>query len=232
MCCRNNSLIPFIWARRVSDSKMLAPPRQQSYAPTAYSYMPSQLLSSNINLDEVWLLAPFGAKANLDTTQAVRLSGSATEQDLYDSLAEIYSIIVTLDGLEKAYIKDSISEAEYTEICSRLLKQYKSNLSDENVAREFVDLETFKREWRVRVVSTFHLKVQSFSLTHALRTKPWLRIPRSNAPVPPNDSVLASRPQLPTLPHILQQQLMHLVTHILSLPGPLVPRSFWLQRIS
>jgi len=56
---------------------------------------------------------------------------------------------VTLDGLEKAYIKDSITESEYTETCSRLLKQYKSNLSDESVSRAFVDLETFKREWDV-----------------------------------------------------------------------------------
>ena len=82
--------------------------------------------------------------------QEVKLSETAAERDLNDSLAEIYSIIITLDGLEKAYIKDSIPEAEYTELCSRLLKQYKSNLSDENVAREFVDLETFKRAWDVR----------------------------------------------------------------------------------
>ena len=81
--------------------------------------------------------------------QEVKLSERAAERDLNDSLAEIYSIIITLDGLEKAYIKDSIPEAEYTELCSRLLKQYKSNLSDENVTREFVDLETFKRAWDV-----------------------------------------------------------------------------------
>lgn len=86
----------------------------------------------------------------MNPTQEVKLSGTAAERDLHDSLAEIYSIIITLDGLEKAYIKDSIPEAEYTEICSRLLKQYKSNLNDENVAREFVDLETFKCEWDVR----------------------------------------------------------------------------------
>ncbi|KAK3168379.1 hypothetical protein OEA41_004826 [Lepraria neglecta] len=85
----------------------------------------------------------------MNPTQEVKLSGTAAERDLYDSLAEIYSIIITLDGLEKAYIKDSIPEAEYTEICSRLLKQYKSNLNDETVAREFVDLETFKCEWDI-----------------------------------------------------------------------------------
>lgn len=67
-----------------------------------------------------------------------------------DSLAEIYSIIVTLDAIEKAYLKDSIAEADYTETCSRLLKQYKSNLANEAVARAFGDLEQFKKEWDVR----------------------------------------------------------------------------------
>ena len=64
-------------------------------------------------------------------------------------MAEIYSIIITLDGLEKAYIKDSIPEVEYTELCSRLLNQYKSILRDDTVSREFEDLETFKKKWDV-----------------------------------------------------------------------------------
>lgn len=81
--------------------------------------------------------------------QEVKLSSTAAERDLYESLAEIYSIIVTLDGLEKAYIKDAITESEYTDNCARLLKQYKSSLSDENVNREFVDLETFRQKWGV-----------------------------------------------------------------------------------
>ena len=72
---------------------------------------------------------------------------------MYESLAEIYSIVVTLDGLEKAYIKDVVTEAEYTETCTRLLKQYKSSLGDEAVSREFVDLETFKRTWGVSIDS-------------------------------------------------------------------------------
>lgn len=67
-----------------------------------------------------------------------------------DSLAEIYSIIITLDALEKAYLKDSIAEADYTGTCSRLLKQYKSNLANETVARAFGDLDSFAKEWQVR----------------------------------------------------------------------------------
>ncbi|KAL4809289.1 VPS28 protein-domain-containing protein [Aspergillus unguis] len=101
-----------------------------AYAPIPYSYTPNTARSASINLDE-----------------EVKLASSSAERDLYESLAEIYSIIATLDGLEKAYIKDVVTEAEYTETCSRLLKQYKSSLGDDAVAREFVDLETFKRTW-------------------------------------------------------------------------------------
>jgi ESCRT-I complex subunit VPS28 len=54
-----------------------------------------------------------------------------------------------LDALEKGYLKDSISEADYTETCSRLLKQYKSNLANDTVARAFGDLDSFKREWDI-----------------------------------------------------------------------------------
>lgn len=110
--------------------------RPLSYAPTPYGYTPNLSASAKINLDE-----------------EVKLADSAAERDLVDSLAEIYSIIRTLDGLEKAYIKDALPETEYTEICSKLLKQYKSILNDESVAREFVDLDTFCRSWDVCTVS-------------------------------------------------------------------------------
>lgn len=81
--------------------------------------------------------------------QEVKLAETPAERELWDSLAEVYSIIVTLDGIEKAYLKDAIPEKDYTEQCSRLLKQYKSFLADETVARAFGDLESFQRKWDV-----------------------------------------------------------------------------------
>ena len=113
------------------------PSRPQSYAPTPYSYVPN---------------ASFGAKISLD--EEVKLAESASERDLIDSLAEVYSIIRTLDGLEKAYIRDAVTESEYTEMCSKLLKQYKSILNDDSVSREFSDLDTFSRRWNVRMYPT------------------------------------------------------------------------------
>ncbi|KAL1882287.1 Vacuolar protein-sorting-associated protein 28 [Diaporthe australafricana] len=83
--------------------------------------------------------------------QEVKLADTRAERDLQDSLAEIFSIIITLDELEKAFLKDAIPEAEYTEICERSLKQYKSILADEAVARAFVGLEEFKAEWELEV---------------------------------------------------------------------------------
>lgn len=80
----------------------------------------------------------------------MKLAETRVERDLQDSLAEIFSIIVTLDELEKAFLKDAIPESDYTDICDRSLKQYKSLLSDETVAKAFVGLEEFKAEWDVR----------------------------------------------------------------------------------
>ncbi|CBX97646.1 hypothetical protein IAQ61_001141 [Plenodomus lingam] len=106
------------------------PNRQLAYAPTPY--MPRSALSATINLDE-----------------EVKLSTTNAERDLNDSLAEIYSIIITLDAIEKAYLKDSIAEADYTETCNRLLKQYKSNLANDTVANAFGDLDKFTKEWHM-----------------------------------------------------------------------------------
>ncbi|KAF3764736.1 ESCRT-1 complex, Vps28 subunit [Cryphonectria parasitica EP155] len=107
---------------------------RQAYAPTPHSYVPNTTLSATINLDE-----------------EVKLADTRAERDLQDSLAEIFSILVTLDELEKAFLKDAIPEADYTEICERSLKQYKAILADEGVARAFVGIEEFKAEWDLEV---------------------------------------------------------------------------------
>jgi len=89
----------------------------------------------------------------MDLPQEVKLAETRAERDLQDSLAEVFSIIITLDELEKAYLKDAIPEADYTETCDRLLKQYKAILTDEAVAKEFGDLESFKASWDVCFLS-------------------------------------------------------------------------------
>ncbi|KAK3694639.1 ESCRT-1 complex, Vps28 subunit [Podospora appendiculata] len=107
---------------------------RQAYAPTPHSYVPNSTLSATINLDE-----------------EVKLYDTRAERDLQQSLAEIFSIIVTIDELEKAFLKDAIPEADYTETCERSLKQYQSLVADETVAKAFVGLEEFKAQWDLEV---------------------------------------------------------------------------------
>ncbi|EQL02296.1 hypothetical protein G6O67_007489 [Ophiocordyceps sinensis] len=116
--------------RRDAASGLTAMMPRQGYAPTPHSYVPNSNLSATINLDE-----------------EVKLAETRAEHNLQDSLAELFSIIVTLDELEKAFLKDAIPEAEYTEICERSLRQYKALLADETITREFEGLEEFKTKW-------------------------------------------------------------------------------------
>ncbi|KAA8899122.1 hypothetical protein TRICI_006392 [Trichomonascus ciferrii] len=81
----------------------------------------------------------------LDTE--VKLYNSAKERELYESLGEIFSIIVTLDLVEKAYLRDTISQSDYTPTCLRLIAQYNTILKNEEVAREFDSLEAFKQRY-------------------------------------------------------------------------------------
>ena len=112
------------------------PPPQQPYAPIPYAAHPSAAV-------------PLGATLSLDAEVSLP-PPSSSERDVLDSLAELYSIVVALEALERAFNRDALVDAEYAELCSRLLKQYRSNLGDERVAREFGDLDRFKAKWEVR----------------------------------------------------------------------------------
>jgi ESCRT-I complex subunit VPS28 len=132
---------------------------RQPYAPTPHSYVPNTAVSATIDLHEVrhkQTNPPLHSRSRfgLHTStgrQEVKLAETRAERDLQDSLAELFSIIVTLDELEKAFLKDAVPEADYTEICDRSLKQYKSILADETVARAFGSLDEFKAEWDLEV---------------------------------------------------------------------------------
>lgn len=117
--------------------------RPQSYAPTPYSYLPQSASNANVNVD-----------------QEVSLPSNAGERDQLEELAELYSIIVTLDDLEKAFNRGSVTAAEYTDLCWRAITQYKSILRNDRVAKEYGSIESFKREWNVSPMLVFILAVE------------------------------------------------------------------------
>jgi ESCRT-I complex subunit VPS28 len=55
-----------------------------------------------------------------------RLYTSNSERERWESMATLFGIIVSLDALERAYVRESVSEAQYAPACTRLLAQYKT----------------------------------------------------------------------------------------------------------
>lgn len=84
--------------------------------------------------------------------EVVLFDSSITPQqrEVIESLSEIYSIIIAMDQVEKAYLKDEISNSEYTSSVTKLLAQYKAYLTtNEEVEKEFYTLQNFKEKWNI-----------------------------------------------------------------------------------
>merc|ERR1711991_436416 len=58
--------------------------------------------------------------------EEVKLYSSSRERERIEALGDLYAIIQTVEVLEKAYIRDSVTADEYTPACSKLITQFKS----------------------------------------------------------------------------------------------------------
>ncbi|KAL1914377.1 uncharacterized protein VTP21DRAFT_8957 [Calcarisporiella thermophila] len=82
---------------------------------------------------------------NLD--EEIKLYTNSKGREKYETMADLYAIIVTVEHLEKAYIRDSITPQDYTPACARLIAQFKTAL---NLVRDAVpDVEQFMREYKL-----------------------------------------------------------------------------------
>ncbi len=71
-------------------------------------------------------MSSMGGGVRPELMEEVKLYRNPREREKYDNQAELFAVINTLQCLEKAYIKDSVSPKEYTAHCSKLLVQYKA----------------------------------------------------------------------------------------------------------
>ncbi|KAI9307944.1 vacuolar protein sorting-associated [Cunninghamella echinulata] len=62
-------------------------------------------------------------------------------------MADLYSIIVLMEHLEKAFIRDSITPNEYTPQCANLITKYKTTMNF--LADSVKDLETFMNDYKL-----------------------------------------------------------------------------------
>lgn len=78
--------------------------------------------------------------------EEVRLYRTSQEREKYDNLADLYAVINTIQCLEKALIKDCVTQTEYTAACSKLLSQYKAAFKQ--VQEDFPNIEDFMKRYR------------------------------------------------------------------------------------
>jgi ESCRT-I complex subunit VPS28 len=64
--------------------------------------------------------------AEINPYEECRLYTTNAERERWESMATLFGIIVSLDALERAYVRESVSEAQYAPACTRLLAQYKT----------------------------------------------------------------------------------------------------------
>ena len=69
--------------------------------------------------------------------QEVALEETQGDREKYDNQGEVYAIVMTMEALEKAFLKDCLTQDQYVQQCNRLLAQYKQ-------AWKFIDNSEFE----------------------------------------------------------------------------------------
>ncbi|KAF9524409.1 vacuolar protein sorting-associated protein 28 [Crepidotus variabilis] len=86
--------------------------------------------------------------------EEVRLHSTNAEREKFNTLATLYGIIVALDYLERAYVRDSVTAMEYSPACTRLLSQYKTMLK--LVGADVPSIEEFMKRYRMDHQAALH----------------------------------------------------------------------------
>ena len=75
-----------------------------------------------------------------DQAMEISLYENVRQREAYDEQANLYSIIVATEHLERAYARDAISQKEYIEQCKKLISQFRMA---ERVLRGSMSTERF-----------------------------------------------------------------------------------------
>ncbi|KAF9465299.1 vacuolar protein sorting-associated protein 28 [Collybia nuda] len=98
------------------------------------------------------------ASLTISLDEEVRLYTNNAEREKYNLLATLFGITVALDYLERAFVRDSITAAEYSPACTRLIAQYKTMLK--LVGDSVPSIEEFMKRYRMDHPAALHrLKV-------------------------------------------------------------------------
>lgn len=77
--------------------------------------------------------------------EEVKLYDNARQREDYDNRANVFSLIKTIEALEKAYIKDAITPDQYTTSCNIFLDQY--NAAFKLIKTSFASVDIFTQRY-------------------------------------------------------------------------------------
>lgn len=77
--------------------------------------------------------------------EEVKLYENAREREEFDNRANVFALIQTIQALEKAYIKDAVTPADYASQCNILLVQF--NAAFKLIKEKFPDVESFTKRY-------------------------------------------------------------------------------------
>lgn len=83
--------------------------------------------------------------APVDLQEEIKLYENARQREEIDNRANVFSLIRTIECLEKAYIKDSVTPDQYTSSCNLLLDQF--NAAFKLIKDKFPDVESFAKKY-------------------------------------------------------------------------------------
>ncbi|KIY51870.1 ESCRT-1 complex, Vps28 subunit [Fistulina hepatica ATCC 64428] len=86
--------------------------------------------------------------------EEVRLYTTHAEREKYGLLANLFAIVVSLDYLERAYVRDAVTATEYSPACTRLLSQYKTMLK--LVSDDVSSIEDFMARYNMDHPAALH----------------------------------------------------------------------------
>eukprot|EP01013_Petalomonas_cantuscygni_P017854 TRINITY_DN35125_c0_g1_i1.p1 TRINITY_DN35125_c0_g1~~TRINITY_DN35125_c0_g1_i1.p1 ORF type:complete len:212 (+),score=33.02 TRINITY_DN35125_c0_g1_i1:87-722(+) len=84
----------------------------------------------------------------------VRLPDDHTSRELYDSLADCFSIIVTIERLEKAYVRGTVGDKDYETACCGLIAKYQALLP--SIPADVRAVDAFCSKYRVNAPLSTH----------------------------------------------------------------------------
>lgn len=81
----------------------------------------------------------------------IKAYANRAEKKILDDQADIYSIIIATEHLEKAFVRDAITDDVYTKSCKKLIAQYKT--ASESMGNSWPGLMEFMKNYNLKTQS-------------------------------------------------------------------------------